>query len=368
MENPPSLRCLTMIVKNEEHVIERCLRSAAPFIHTYCICDNGSTDRTKQIIKDVMDELGISGVIHDHEWLEFGPTRTLSLEASRAHCPDAWSWVIDADDQIQGTPPSEDYWKQIPPNTTHINVKIVHGSLVHYRPQLFNNKFPWTYKGRVHEVAHLPNHPQQPLILDESVWHKVACEGARSKDPLKFVRDAERCKLDYLDDPKNGRAIYYMAQSYRDAGLHGESIKWFKLRAEIYDQSRHEQYLSCVEIIHHSEDIKEQLQYTWRAVDIDNTRLEAPEKMLNIAVRKNYFTSEVLAIGQYVTNREMLPEHVFARCEVYNWRFADSYSVVLYWKGKYRESAIEASKALSKCPPGQTERIRKNLEFALKKS
>ena len=94
-------RCLTMIVCNEEHVIERCLRSAAPFITTYCICYNGNgSDRTKDIIRKVMHERNIKGVIHDHTWEEFGPTRTKAFIASREHCPDGWSWVIDADDTI----------------------------------------------------------------------------------------------------------------------------------------------------------------------------------------------------------------------------------------------------------------------------
>jgi glycosyltransferase involved in cell wall biosynthesis len=43
--------CLTMIVKDESKVIERALRSAAPFIDTYSICDTGSSDKTKDIIK-----------------------------------------------------------------------------------------------------------------------------------------------------------------------------------------------------------------------------------------------------------------------------------------------------------------------------
>ena len=35
---------LCMIVKDETHVIERCLRSVAPFVDRYDITDTGSTD------------------------------------------------------------------------------------------------------------------------------------------------------------------------------------------------------------------------------------------------------------------------------------------------------------------------------------
>ena len=51
IEKTPKL-CLNMIVKNESKVIRRLLESAAPIIDSYCICDTGSTDDTKEIIRD----------------------------------------------------------------------------------------------------------------------------------------------------------------------------------------------------------------------------------------------------------------------------------------------------------------------------
>ena len=43
--------CLTMIVKNESKIIERCFDSVKDYIDTWCICDTGSTDGTQDIIK-----------------------------------------------------------------------------------------------------------------------------------------------------------------------------------------------------------------------------------------------------------------------------------------------------------------------------
>ena len=39
--------CLNMIVKNEAHVIRRCLDSVRPHITHWVIVDTGSTDRTR---------------------------------------------------------------------------------------------------------------------------------------------------------------------------------------------------------------------------------------------------------------------------------------------------------------------------------
>ena len=53
---------LTMIVRNEERVIERCLASVRPYVDGYVICDTGSTDRTIELIEAAME--GIEGVVH----------------------------------------------------------------------------------------------------------------------------------------------------------------------------------------------------------------------------------------------------------------------------------------------------------------
>ena len=52
---------LCMIVKDEEHCIERCLESVSKYIDTWCICDTGSSDKTKEIICEFFKKKGIPG-------------------------------------------------------------------------------------------------------------------------------------------------------------------------------------------------------------------------------------------------------------------------------------------------------------------
>ena len=59
-------KSLVMIVKNEEHIIKECLESMYKSIDRYDITDTGSTDKTKEIIKEFFDEKEIPGEIYDH--------------------------------------------------------------------------------------------------------------------------------------------------------------------------------------------------------------------------------------------------------------------------------------------------------------
>ena len=69
MDKPTVTLC--MIVKDETHIIEQCLRSMAKYVDRYDITDTGSTDGTPELIKKTMDELGVPGEVYLSDWKGF---------------------------------------------------------------------------------------------------------------------------------------------------------------------------------------------------------------------------------------------------------------------------------------------------------
>ena len=88
---------LCMIVKDEAHVIERCLSSVLPMIDYWVIVDTGSTDGTQQKIKDFFDRNGIKGELHQSTWTDFGTNRSEALAYAQKTGHD-YSLMIDADE------------------------------------------------------------------------------------------------------------------------------------------------------------------------------------------------------------------------------------------------------------------------------
>ena len=84
---------LTMIVKDEAHVIERCLASVRPLVDAYCIVDTGSSDGTQELIRRVLADL--PGEVVDRPWIDFATNRSQALECARSF--GEFSLMIDAD-------------------------------------------------------------------------------------------------------------------------------------------------------------------------------------------------------------------------------------------------------------------------------
>ncbi len=75
-----------MIVKNEEAVLERCLKCVKPFSDEIIIVDTGSTDRTKEIAAKYTDK------IYDFEWID-----DFSAARNYAHSLATMEYIYSAD-------------------------------------------------------------------------------------------------------------------------------------------------------------------------------------------------------------------------------------------------------------------------------
>ena len=87
-----------MIVKNEEHVIERCLDSVSGHVDDFVICDTGSTDRTPALVKERTGHY-----VYASSWIDFAHNRNIALEilqCKHAGSDDVYVLFLDADDQL----------------------------------------------------------------------------------------------------------------------------------------------------------------------------------------------------------------------------------------------------------------------------
>ena len=127
--------CLTMIVRNESKTIARCLRAARQHITHWSIVDTGSTDDTREIIREELK--GIPGVLHERPWKNFGHNRTESFQLAQqwltARCSavssKSWCLLLDADHELH----SEHHPKQAYPQTPNNQPPHLHANRRSFR-------------------------------------------------------------------------------------------------------------------------------------------------------------------------------------------------------------------------------------------
>ena len=93
-----------MIVKNEAHVILRCLNSVKPLVDYVLIEDTGSTDGTQKLITEWLRRNNIPGAVIDEPWRDFAYNRSHAMTKLREVETVDYALIIDADDRLVTEP------------------------------------------------------------------------------------------------------------------------------------------------------------------------------------------------------------------------------------------------------------------------
>lgn len=337
---------LVMIVKDEEAIIERALQSAKPFISTYVIVDTGSTDRTKETIQRVLAD--ISGQLFDRPWISFGHNRSEAL----ALCDGQMDWAImmDADDSLAGVVPPADTWKN--DALDGFMIRLLHSSIEHQRTQIFRTGIGWSYEGSVHEYPVCKSKGFATVgILPANTYMITRCEGSRSKDPDKYLKDAQLLEAAHLADPTDHRTLFYLAQSYRDAGHLEAAVRYYQRNIDLSGGWDQERYLSLVNLIHLVDSHDEKLRLTWAAIELCPDRLEAPYTYLHQRrMLKLPYTQQAFAIASVVRNRTTSTMNLFTTPSIYTWGMDDELAVVAFATKHYRESYDASIRCMINAP------------------
>lgn len=212
-----------MIVKNESHIIEETLNNIKKYIDYWVICDTGSTDDTKEKIKKFFKKAKIKGEFFNHVWKDFGYNRTIALK--EAYNKSDYIWVIDADDLIEGN-------LVLPTEMTADGYMLKFGKDFEYkRLQIFKNRgLIWQYKAKIHEFPECINKNNLNIKLLEGDYYINSRRlGERSKDPEKYLKDAELSVRELKNDPElQYHYCFNAAQSYSDYGDYVRAIYYYK--------------------------------------------------------------------------------------------------------------------------------------------
>ncbi len=213
--------CLSMIVKNEADKILRCLHSIAPYVSCYAIADTGSTDGTQVLVEEFFDKLGVPGQIVQVPFKDFSQARNAALEAARAYTGSPFDYILLCDADMELVVENKSVFNNLIEKSYNI---VQHGGgIVYPNKRLVHRLTPGDYRGVTHEYLDIGN------SADLTGVHFID-HADGSNRPQKYSRDIRLLTEGLRQEPNNGRYLYYLANTYRDAGQPRPAIAHYKRR------------------------------------------------------------------------------------------------------------------------------------------
>lgn len=353
--------CLNMIVKNESHIIERCLQSVYHLIDSWCIVDTGSTDGTQEIIKNFLKDK--PGELIERPWVNFGYNRNEALGFAAKW--GEWILLTDADMVLV----DEGFDKNsLDERIDGFDVIQDNHGTRYYNFRILNAKRDWRCIGVTHEY-YSPADGLRNRARIENLWFNDISDGGSKSD--KFERDIRLLEQGLIDEPSNHRYMFYLAQSYRDTSQWDKAIHWYTRCAneDAWDEEAwFADYMVGWCMTHRGDGtdavsthmLKCWMRRPWRAEPIYHAAMMYKNEQ---KWQQAYQLLKACATMPYPQQ-----DILFVTAAVYEWQGLDEFAVASFWTGKFDECSAAAKKLLSSpsTPVSQTPRIKKNLWFAEK--
>lgn len=226
---------LTMIVKDEENCIKRCLDSVRDLADEIVIVDTGSTDQTVEICRSY------NAQIFSYPWNNnFADARNFGLNQVKGE----WILWLDADEEVIWE--NQDLFKEdtLFKNYDAFSVPLInfYGDQVNLdevaqiaQPRIFRNHKGFRFENKIHEWLNLSKAYEEDRVgfIDLKVYH-YGYMNARIEDKQKYKRNVNLLLKELEEDTDNPWTRYYLAtEHYRRRNLKeafeqvNESIRQF---------------------------------------------------------------------------------------------------------------------------------------------
>ena len=349
--------CLNMIVKDEAHVIERCLASVKPWIDRWVIVDTGSSDGTQQVIRECMRD--IPGELHERPWKNFAHNRNEALQLARAQAD--YLLFIDADEQL--LMPQGFAWPPLEADGCFLTCRMA--GVEYQRNALVATRCDWRWVGVLHEYLSAPDARPWRQLPGPVIF--VSHDGARAKDPTTYLKDIALLQEALKEEPQNTRYAFYLAQSFRDANHPEQSLEWYRRRAQMggFEEERWFSLFQVARLLERTQADPGAVRDAYLSAYA--ARPQRAEPLCELArycrVRGEYALGALYALqaSQIAPPQDIL----FVDAAVYQWRALDELAVSAFYT-PHRDAGLAALRRLLEqqlFPESERSRIEANRKF-----
>ena len=333
---------LVMIVKNESKIIERCLDSIKPILDSIIISDTGSTDNTISIIENYIEKNKLKGKVYKDEWKNFGYNRSKSitnaqewLKENNYNLEKNYLITIDADMIFKINPSfqktnllQKDSWV----------IQQMNNSLTYFNKRIFRSSLPYKCIGVTHEHWGCDAKEEEGKLIE--LYIDDIGDGGSKDD--KYTRDITLLTQGIIDEPKNERYFFYLAQSYSDSGDLIKAIEWYKKRIEAggWNEEVFIAYLRLGDIYKRKNDYENAIYFWSLGYNHLPSRSETLYRIINLY--RNLGKNEIASIflNRALDIKYPVDQVLFIEHKVYQYLLLEELSICGYYTFLHKEGFI----------------------------
>jgi glycosyltransferase involved in cell wall biosynthesis len=283
----------TMIVKNEESCLDKCLESIKG-VDEIIICDTGSTDNTIEIAKRYTDK-----VFDDYKWNDsFCEARNHSLSKASGD----WILIVDADEELEEG--GVDKLKKAIAEAEEKGYKAINfiaqsktGKETFRTIRAFKNNEGIIWQGAIHNYLSITE------ALETDITFHYGYSEAHKKDPDRALRIL---KNEVERDNTLIREKYYLAREYWYRKDYDTAIYWYKkyLETAFWSPEMADAYLMIAKCIWAKGDHSLARDYCLQAIKINADFKEALLLMAELSGPNNKL--KWLEYAEHANNKNVL--------------------------------------------------------------
>ncbi len=216
---------LCMIVRDEEHMLPRCLSAVAGAVDELVVVDTGSSDATIEIARS------FGARVIEHEWSgSFALARNVSFDAARGD----WLMYLDADEvlvredaELLRALTTRTWREAFSLSETNYTGELEDGTAVtHNALRVFRNRPEYRFEGRLHEqIAHrLPGYVPERIEATSIRVEHYGYLGVVRDTRQKSQRNVELLRLQQLESPPSPFLHYNLGCEYAAAGEYADAL------------------------------------------------------------------------------------------------------------------------------------------------
>lgn len=393
MQTQAKTVCWNAIVKNESHIIERCMASMVNELDYWVVVDTGSTDGTQDIIRNFMAKHGVPGELIERPWVNFSHNRSEALELAESKA----DYILFCDADMALVVHDNDWKQQLSADAYLVNQRAHGGTLLYPNTRLVNGHLKGDKRFRYWGATHEYCDTIEPGLATRERMYGISmldfADGGAKSD--KYERDASLLEkqIEQLEALKTApqaerqaawesgllrhapnlvtRSAFYLAKTYCDNDQDEQAITAYQKRVELGGWQE-EVWYSLFDIGR----LKENLRYP--AEEIMAAYLKAyeyrprrAEPLYHLAryLRGQERFALAYVYAQAASNIPMPDDLLFVANGIYEWQSKDELAVSSYWTGHYQQCADICDQLLSNpaLPENARKRIQANLNFATDK-